>query len=800
MTWMTLAIALVVVGALAILLRTAALARAAAREAEAARLAQARRLTELEHLAARNDAILKNAMDGFFVLGEDYRFQEVNDAFCRMTGYTAEQLLGMKMTDLEVSAPVPDGGSAAYWRTGLHHFATSHRHRDGHIFRLESCVIVLRDGPAKILVGFTRDVTERCRAEEALRRSEAQYRNLVETSRDLIWSLDLEGRWTFVNNAARAIYGYDPEEMLGRSVLEFVQPDRVERARRILEELRAGKPRLSYETEHVRKDGSQVHLTVNVIPVHDDYGNVIGCTGTSTDVSEQRKAQERLREAHATFESLVARMPLAYVVWSTDFRVLEWNPAASAIFGYTPEDAMGRCARDLIVPEEGREAFEKMGAALLDGQPCSGSVLVNRRQDGEQVRCEWYNTVLPDLVGGIHGVATLIRDVSERERLEAQLRQSQRLESLGVLAGGVAHDFNNLLVGIMGNASLAIEQLPANAGVRPLLDRVVNAGRRATELTQRMLAYAGRASCDVQIMDLNALVREMTEFASAAIPKNVPVRINTASDLPLICADSSQVQQVIMNLLINAAEAIHGQGGEVVVSTWTEELDAERIADDFHEQQLEPGTYVLLEVRDTGCGMPPETLSRIFDPFFTTKFAGRGLGLSAILGIVRAHRGAVVITSQEGQGTVCRVLFPAAKTQVKPVVREEQRRGLPRGSTVLVIDDEEDIRDVVEAVLGNRGIKVLTAEDGERGIALFREHAESIDAVLLDMNMPGMNGEAVFQALVAERPEVKVILSTGYSEQEAALHFADVPLAGFVHKPYTASALVDKIGAALMAE
>jgi len=796
MVWAFLPVGALFVALVVVLFVRLRRARITARGQAQTLAAQATRLVALERLAARNSAILENAMDGFFVLGQDYRFVEVNGAFCRMTGYTAAELLGMKMTDLEVSTAVQT--DSPYARTGLHHFATSHRHKDGHVIQLESCVIVLRDGVEKILVGFARDVTERCRAEQALRESEQQYRNLVETSRDLIWSLDLSGKWTFVNNAARAIYGYDPDEMLGRPILEFVAPELCDRARNTLAELRGGKARQHYETIHLRRDGERVDLSINVMPVLDDYGNVVGFTGTAADVSERKRAETRLREANARFETLVKGMPLGYIVWSQDGRILEWNPAASAIFGYTADEAVGHLATELIVPPESHKAFTQMCQALLDPAGCPGGALVNRKKGGEKIRCEWYNTVLPDPVGGVQGVATLVRDVSERERLEAQLRQSQKLESLGVLAGGVAHDFNNLLVGVLGNASLAIEKLPVNSTVRPLLERVVNAGRRATELTQRMLAYAGRASCDIKLMDINLLVEELADFAKAAIPKSVQLTIRTLPDLPLIEADSGQVQQVIMNLLMNAAEAIGDQPGEVTVATWMQELDAAQIAAEFPDRQLAPGPYVGVEVRDTGCGMPPEVLSRMFDPFFTTKFAGRGLGLSAILGIVRAHHGTIVYTSQVGVGTVFRVLFPAVKSATRPSTIPQEGATLPRGSTVLVIDDEEDIRDVVQAVLESRGINVLTAEDGPRGLHVFREHRDTVDIVLLDINMPGMNGETVFRELCAIKPDVRVVLSTGYSEQEAALHFADAPLAGFVHKPYTASGLVDKIGAALL--
>jgi PAS domain S-box-containing protein len=795
--WALVPVALLCAALCAVLALVLRAARATAKRERLVSAAQAARLAELEQLAARNAAILQSAMDGFFVLGEDYRFLEVNDAFCRMTGYTAGELVGMKMTDLEVSTPARQAGEATYWRTGLHHFATAHRHKDGHVIQLESCVVVLHDGGAKLLVGFTRDVTERCRAEEALRKSESQYRNLVETSRDLIWSLNLQGCWTFVNNAARTTYGYEPEEMAGRCVMEFVAPEHVADARTLLADIGAGKPRLRFETEHRRKDGAPVRLSFNGIAVGDEAGRVVGYTGTATDVTEQREAERRLRAAHARVESLVARMPLGCIEWSPDFRVQAWNPAAAAVFGYRSDEALGRRALDLVIPAEAQRPFTEMCRALLAGQAHGAALLVNRKRDGERIRCEWYNTVLPDAGGAVQGVVTLVRDVSERERLEAQLRQAQKLESLGVLAGGVAHDFNNLLVGILGNASLALEKLPEGAPVRGLLERVVNAGRRATDLTQRMLAYAGRTTCDVQIMDLSALVQEMAEFAAAGIPKRVTVQIHTQPDLPLIKADSGQMQQVIMNLLINAAEAIGDDGGAVTVSTRLEELDGRRAATEFPEYNLTPGPYVCLEVQDTGCGMSAETLGRIFDPFFSTKFAGRGLGLSAMLGIVRAHRGAVRVTSQEGVGTVFHVLVPAAEAAALPKGPGAAPRVLPRGSTVLVIDDEEDIRDVVQSVLEHRGLHVLAADDGQRGLAVFQQHAERIDAVLLDMNMPGMSGEAVFAELQRIKPGVKVLVSTGFSEQEAAERFADVPLAGFVHKPYTATALVDKIGAAL---
>ncbi len=791
MSWALLVAGLLAIGNVGLLIRYGR-QRAALRAQRAAAEQQARVRAALEAQVQSVGAAVAGSSDGYFVLDENQAFVEVNPAFCRMTGYTADELRAMTMNDLELPGGAPEGGATS--EDG--HVLTAHRHKAGHMILLETAVSVVRLNGQTRLVGLARDATARTRANHALRESEARYRNLVEMSRDLIWSLDLEGRWTFVNSAARMIYGCEPQELLGRPLMAQVLPERRPQTQQMLDELRAGKPRLRLESTHLRRDGTVVQLSINAIPVRDEYGNVVGSTGTSTDITERKRAEERVREANARFESLVAGMPLGYIVWTPDFRVLEWNPAAAAIFGYTAEEAAGRTASELLVPPEEQGRFDEMAGLLRSGHGGGGMVLVNRRAGGEKIRCEWVNTVLSG-GGGVQAIVTLVRDVSERERLEAQLRQSQKLESLGVLAGGVAHDFNNLLVGILGNASLALEQLAPDSALRPLLERVVNAGRRATDLTQRMLAYAGRATCDVQLMDLNTLVSEMADFAAAGVPKRVALHIHTAADLPLVKADGGQMQQVIMNLLINAAEAIGESGGEVTVSTWHETLEAERIAAEFPDRRLAPGEYVCLEVRDTGSGMTPEVQARIFDPFFTTKFAGRGLGLSAILGIVQAHRGAVTVSSQVGVGTVFRVYLPVAAPRTTPVPVERVTPPLPPESTILVIDDEEDIREVVQAVLESRGLRVLTAEDGQRGIEVFREHAARINAVLLDLNMPGMSGVAVFRALLELRPDVKVILSTGFSEQEAARQFANAPLAGFVHKPYTATALVEKIGAAL---
>jgi signal transduction histidine kinase/CheY-like chemotaxis protein len=391
-----------------------------------------------------------------------------------------------------------------------------------------------------------------------------------------------------------------------------------------------------------------------------------------------------------------------------------------------------------------------------------------------------------------------VRDhLEEKERNEQKLLETQKLESLGVLAGGIAHDFNNLLTGILGNASLALELLPPDqpeAG--PMLEQVVAASQRAAHLTQQLLAYAGKGRVFVQPVNLSTAVGEISQLVRSSIPKNVEVRLELAESLPAIEADAAQVQQIIMNLVINGAEAIpEARRGTVTVSTAIEELDDAALRRAFTAGDIEPGRYVTLEVRDTGAGMDEPTLERIFDPFFTTKFTGRGLGLAAVLGIVRSHKGALRVDSIPGQGSRFKIWFragPAPRPTPPPSASPPAERAA-REVTVLVIDDEEVVCQTAQAALSRHGCRVLIARDGPSGIETFRRRAQDIDIVLLDLTMPTMNGEEVLERLQEIRPGEKVILSSGYSEVEVVRRFAGKGLADFVQKPYTAPALIRKV-------
>jgi PAS domain S-box-containing protein len=395
------------------------------------------------------------------------------------------------------------------------------------------------------------------------------------------------------------------------------------------------------------------------------------------------------------------------------------------------------------------------------------------------------------------GLAVFGRDVTERKRFNERLQQTQRLESLGVLAGGIAHDFNNLLTGIIGNASLALEESPSKP-IRTWLQAVMAAGEQATALTRQLLAYAGKGPFVTQPLNLSELVRATSDLVQTSIPQTVQLHLHLSENLPAIEGDVAQLQQLIMNLVINAAEAIEeGRTGSVTVTTSLRQIDEMYIQQTFTPDEISPGAYIFLEVADTGCGMDEATIGRIFEPFFTTKFAGRGLGLAAAIGIVRRHKGTLKVYSVPGQGSSFKVLIPAGQREPAdlPVARPAQASG--GSETILVIDDEEVVRGTARATLERLGYTVILAENGPRGIQRFRQSRARISLVLLDLTMPEMPGEEVLEKLKAIRPDIPVILSSGFSEREVTRRLSGKGSARFLQKPYTASQLAQQVRSAL---
>ncbi|MEE8408812.1 MAG: response regulator, partial [Myxococcota bacterium] len=396
-------------------------------------------------------------------------------------------------------------------------------------------------------------------------------------------------------------------------------------------------------------------------------------------------------------------------------------------------------------------------------------------------------------------IAERYRAEGRRRELEAQVLQAQKLESLGVLAGGIAHDFNNLLVGILGNASAMLWALPVDSPLRDRIVEIEQTAQRAAQLTNQLLTYAGQSKLVIQPVALNELIEELARLLGSAISKKADVRYDFAKHLPLIRGDPTQLRQVVMNLLINSSEALERGVGTITLRTDVVEANREFLAKTFLDDELPEGRYVRLEVIDTGRGMDSETLAKIFDPFFTTRSTGHGLGLAAVLGIVRGHDGGIRVESKPGQGTTFSLLFPArdgdaqlASTASTPVELE-----VSEGGTVLIVDDEEVVRSVSELMLRQRGFSVLTAESGREGLDLLVEHEESIVAVLLDVTMPGLDGRETLREIRSRDTEVPVVLMTGYAHEDVILDFVGLDYTSLLHKPFTADGLADAIRRAI---
>jgi two-component system cell cycle sensor histidine kinase/response regulator CckA len=474
------------------------------------------------------------------------------------------------------------------------------------------------------------------------------------------------------------------------------------------------------------------------------------------------------------------------------------------LLGYSEEELIGEkivSLFDLVHPDDRERIF-----TLFDNQPREPGSTTHfppyryKHKDGRWV---WFSTIgaCYEVASGEIRYLEVTRDITdsverEADRLELtrQMQEAQRLESLGVMAGGITHDFNNLLTPILGDSELVLLDLPADSPIRPRIEQIRRAAQRAAALTRQLLAYSGQGPVLVEPLSVSRLVEEMGQLLEGAVSGKAALIYDLADDLPSVEADIAQLSQVVMNLITNATEAVREGAGRITLRTGI--VEAEKVERSCVVGNFEPttGRYVFFEVVDDGCGMEAETQSKIFDPFFTTKFTGRGLGLAAALGIVRSLGGFIEIDSEVGRGTRFRVLFPATERVAIAVDRWVAPIEDWRGSgTVLVVDDDEGVRDLLDATLCRVGLTVLLARDGREGVDLFRCHSDEIRAVVLDRTMPDIGGEDAFDEIRRIRPDVPVMLISGYSEERAAWHFIDKGLDAFLHKPFEPRALLERI-------
>jgi signal transduction histidine kinase/CHASE3 domain sensor protein/CheY-like chemotaxis protein len=514
-----------------------------------------------------------------------------------------------------------------------------------------------------------------------------------------------------------------------------------------------------------------------------------GAHKINSDITERMRMEEELRKSEERLRTQVTASSDGVYRMNPDWS--EMRQLRGRDFIADTDEANNNWLQKYIHPDDQPQVLGAIGEAI---RTRSIFELQHRvlRVDGS---LGWtFSRAIPlkDANGEIIEWLGAASDITESKHADARLLQAQKLESLGVLAGGVAHDFNNLLCGVIGNASLAQEMLPPGNPAVALLESVVKSGEQAAHLTRQMLAYSGKGQFFLESLDLSALIPEMLGLVQPSLSKEIKLSFDLNPHLPTIRADRGQAQQVFMNLIINAGEAIGSHDGLISVRTCVEDVNEAYIRLNPEASSLSPGKYVCLEVRDTGCGMDEATKARIFDPFFTTKFTGRGLGLAAVSGVVRGHEGSIAVSSEPGKGSCFTLLFPADERAASPP-KVAARKDTFHRDVVLVVDDDQSVREVAKRALECQGYTVLLADSGLAAIDVFSRHGGEIAVVVLDLSMPNMGGVAALPELRRTRPEIRVLVSSGYAEAETMALFRGERVSGFIQKPYTANDLREKV-------
>ncbi len=512
--------------------------------------------------------------------------------------------------------------------------------------------------------------------------------------------------------------------------------------------------------------------------------------------SQLADAHRRLQKSETLYRTLFEQSPDGIILWSVpELKPLQFNQAAHQLLNYSRDEFAALTVADLEAVQNRDAISEVLDTLRRDG--ASSFESVHRTKDGDRrsmlISLKMFELAGQQMVLAIHrDISQMKRAEEERQKLEQQLLHTQKLESLGGLAGGIAHDFNNILTAIIGNADLALMRLNRESPALDNLRRIEKAASQAADLAKQMLAYSGKGKFIIESLDLNRLLEEMLHMLQVSISKKAVLRLNLTRPLPAVEADATQMRQIIMNLVINASEAIGDRSGVIAVTSGSMECDSAYLKNVWLSEGLADGLYVYLEISDNGCGMNQETMSKIFDPFFTTKFTGRGLGMAAVLGIVRGHHGAIRVYSEPGRGTSFKILLPACGKAVEPS-HGEPASGAWRGTgTVLLVDDEEAVRSIGSEMLKALGFGVITANDGRQALEVVKNR-DDIACVILDLTMPHMDGEECFRELRRLDCGVKVIISSGYNEYEVTQKFAGKGLAGFIQKPYKLSALKEAL-------
>ena len=647
-------------------------------------------------------------------------------------------------------------------------------------------------GQPRRMAGIVQDITDRKEVEQELRSSELEFRAMFETaSIGMAQANPHTGRLLRANQKLATITGYTTAELLGLRVQDITHPGDRDKDWALFQQVVRGEvPAYRVEKRYIRKDGSVAWVNVNMTIIRDAAGVPQRTLATIEDITERRVAEEQ----RARLAMAVEQSAEAIVITDTDGTIVYVNPAFEKISGYSATEAIGRNPRILGSGRHTPEFYRDMWITLTAGQTWSGHI-INRSKDGRLFEEAAIISPVLDATGRIVNYVAVKRDITREAQLELQLRQAQKMDAVGRLAGGVAHDFNNLLMGIMGYAEMCQANIEPDHPVREWLDEIMRGAKRSADLTRQLLAFASKQVIAPRILNLNEAVSGMLKMLRRLIGEDIELTFQPGAELWPVLLDPSQVDQILANLCVNARDAIAGVG-RITLRT-----DKVVVDETFRVGQPDavPGCYVSLTVGDTGCGMDAATLAQIFEPFFTTKAFGKGtgLGLSTVYGIVKQNRGFIGVDCAPGRGSTFTIYLPRAETQTaEPLLpsTEAPRRG---GETILLTEDEQGPREICRLFLESLGYRVLTAVSPAEALALAAAHPERINLLITDVVMPGMDGRQLARELGASKPGLKVLFMSGYTPDVVAQRGVTEPNTAFLAKPFTRDELAARVRAVL---
>ena len=649
-------------------------------------------------------------------------------------------------------------------------------------------ILKLNRGIKKSHLKLKKEMEERKLTEEALRKSEERFRGISHSMADWIWEVDKYGRYIFASGNVKEILGYEPEELIGKTPFELMPEGSGKRIGAYLKKVASEKnPIVDLEHWTLTKEGDSIYLLTNGVPILNEKGELYGYRGVDKDITENKQAEEeRVRLATA-----IEQAAESVVITDRDGTIQYVNPAFEFITGYCRQEAVGQNPRALKSGKHHNEFYADLWNTIASGKVWRGH-FINKNKNGSLYEEEATISPIKNTAGEIINFVAVKRDVTEEIKLEDKLRQAQKMEAIGTLAGGIAHDFNNILSAIIGYTELAEYEIPEGSKTREKLKEVLKAGRRAKDLVKQILAFSRQGDQERKPLQISHIVKEALKLLRASLPTTIEIRRNIEPDTGIIEADPTQIHQVLINLCTNAAHAMNNKGGVLEVAIRNVEVGNEDIG--LKYPNVPPGHYVLLTIRDTGHGMSAEVVERIFDPYFTTKEKGEGtgLGLAVVHGIVKSYGGVITVYSEIGKGSTFNIYLPAIEKKVEE--EKETVEAIPTGhQRILFVDDEPALVDIGKKMLEHLGHEVVVRTSSLEALEAFRNNPERFDLVISDKTMPQMTGFDLARELKQIRPDIPIILCTGFSDTTDSAKAKAMGISGLVMKPIVMREMAETI-------